>query len=190
MTPIPFHQWKTEQIKKDSKDHGVFQYMRRKDWYWKKYGEYCRKIRLVVVPEGGCPCKYTTPCHQDCTCVNPFSSRGCMMCCTYGSLEQRTEQEERLVDMTNRPFQIEKRIKRIPERFVATDGAEFNTIEEAGDYQNWLDFLGICNTEKLIVTIFHDRSVEVHPDVLIDWIDKHLDDVAKYVNYKIKFNKR
>ena len=29
---------------------------------------------------GGCPCLYTTPCHQDCTCVNPHMSHGCSRC--------------------------------------------------------------------------------------------------------------
>lgn len=37
-----------------------------------------------------CPCLYTTPCSPRCTCVSPHSSRGCLRCCTYGSVEQRT----------------------------------------------------------------------------------------------------
>lgn len=44
----------------------------------------------------GCPCVYTTPCDERCTCVNPMSSRGCARCCTYGSLEQRTRRAENL----------------------------------------------------------------------------------------------
>ena len=36
-----------------------------------------------------CPCLYTTPCQEGCTCVHPHSSRGCTRCCTYGSREQR-----------------------------------------------------------------------------------------------------
>ena len=37
-----------------------------------------------------CPCKYTTPCHERCTCVMPMSSSGCRRCYTYGSANQRT----------------------------------------------------------------------------------------------------
>ena len=36
-----------------------------------------------------CPCKHIEPCCPECTCVNPYSSRGCMRCCTYGSKEQQ-----------------------------------------------------------------------------------------------------
>lgn len=36
-----------------------------------------------------CPCNYGKPCHPRCTCVNEFSSSGCLCCCTYGSDEQR-----------------------------------------------------------------------------------------------------
>lgn len=36
-----------------------------------------------------CPCLHTSPCHPDCTCVDPFSSRGCARCCSYGSIEQQ-----------------------------------------------------------------------------------------------------
>lgn len=41
-----------------------------------------------------CPCKYTTPCNERCTCVNPVSSYGCNRCCSYGSDEQRKEMAE------------------------------------------------------------------------------------------------
>lgn len=46
-----------------------------------------------------CPCLYPIePCDPDCTCRNPFSSRGCARCCSYGSLEQRTRNAQRLAD--------------------------------------------------------------------------------------------
>ena len=42
-----------------------------------------------------CPCLYLKqPCHDRCTCVNLMSSSGCLNCCTYGSLEQRTRRAE------------------------------------------------------------------------------------------------
>ena len=44
--------------------------------------------------KGSCPCLYTTPCHPRCTCVDPFSSRGCECCCSYGSIEQRKSQAD------------------------------------------------------------------------------------------------
>ena len=44
-----------------------------------------------------CPCLYLKePCHERCTCVNPFSSSGCKNCCRYGSLEQKKEMAEKL----------------------------------------------------------------------------------------------
>jgi hypothetical protein len=43
-----------------------------------------------------CPCLHTTPCSPDCTCVKPFSFRGCSRCCSYGSKEQRRLTAEHL----------------------------------------------------------------------------------------------
>ena len=43
-----------------------------------------------------CPCLHTTPCHDRCTCVMPFSSSGCLRCCTYGSAEQQSAKARRL----------------------------------------------------------------------------------------------
>ena len=45
----------------------------------------------------GCPCRHTTPCSPNCTCVNRASSHGCSRCCRYGSPEQQRAQAERLV---------------------------------------------------------------------------------------------
>jgi hypothetical protein len=44
----------------------------------------------------GCPCKHTTPCRHDCTCVNPMMSCGCSRCATYGSAEQKRQMAEHL----------------------------------------------------------------------------------------------
>lgn len=47
--------------------------------------------------EFACPCTNAEPCHPDCTCVKPFSSRGCSRCCSYGSTEQRVVAAKRLI---------------------------------------------------------------------------------------------
>ena len=52
----------------------------------------------AVTAERACPCLYTTPCHERCTCVNQVSSIGCRRCCSYGSMEQRKAMAERLVN--------------------------------------------------------------------------------------------
>jgi len=44
-----------------------------------------------------CPCVYGDPCHENCTCVQPYSSRGCDRCCSYGSDEQRAAKAKRLI---------------------------------------------------------------------------------------------
>lgn len=44
-----------------------------------------------------CPCLHTTPCDPTCTCVNPYSSKGCRRCCSYGSPEQQKAMAEYLV---------------------------------------------------------------------------------------------
>lgn len=43
-----------------------------------------------------CPCLYGNPCSPKCTCVERISSFGCLRCCTYGSMEQRTNKAARL----------------------------------------------------------------------------------------------
>ena len=48
--------------------------------------------------ERACPCLYGQPCHPDCTCVNPASSRGCEYCCSYGSKEQRAAAAQQIKD--------------------------------------------------------------------------------------------
>lgn len=38
----------------------------------------------------GCPCNHLDePCDPNCTCLNPYSSKGCDFCCSYGSKEQQ-----------------------------------------------------------------------------------------------------
>lgn len=49
-----------------------------------------------------CPCLHTTPCHARCTCVKPYSSRGCDMCCTYGSEDQQKANAKYLMQKMGR----------------------------------------------------------------------------------------
>ena len=49
-------------------------------------------------PSRGCPCLYADrPCHPNCTCLVWHSSRGCACCAAYGSLDQRRERANVLV---------------------------------------------------------------------------------------------
>ena len=43
-----------------------------------------------------CPCNWTTPCSEMCSCVRPDSSSGCSRCCRFGSVEQRRAKAEQL----------------------------------------------------------------------------------------------
>lgn len=53
------------------------------------------RLRMEKV---SCPCNYTTPCRDSCTCATPLLSGGCDRCCGYGSLEQRKDMAETLVN--------------------------------------------------------------------------------------------
>lgn len=52
--------------------------------------------KLERITHQACPCLHTTPCHDRCTCINGWSSSGCMRCCSYGSKEQRKVMAEHL----------------------------------------------------------------------------------------------
>ncbi len=45
----------------------------------------------------GCPCVWSTPCSNRCTCHRNNMSGGCRRCCRYGSDEQRRAQAERII---------------------------------------------------------------------------------------------
>lgn len=70
------------------------------------------KIESNVTPptekQRACPCLYGNPCDKMCTCVAPFSSRGCKNCCTYGSIEQRTAHANRLLSPPPEGVDVEK----------------------------------------------------------------------------------
>lgn len=50
-----------------------------------------------------CPCLRAVPCHPDCTCIVPISSRGCSRCCSYGSDEQRQAMAKHLASRIDFP---------------------------------------------------------------------------------------
>jgi hypothetical protein len=43
-----------------------------------------------------CPCKLTTPCQENCSCVKPWMSHGCRRCVSHGSKEQLVAKAEYL----------------------------------------------------------------------------------------------
>ena len=51
--PLQFHEWKNQQIKKDTDNYNkqnncdCIQYLRPKEWYYQEYGNYCNKMREV-----------------------------------------------------------------------------------------------------------------------------------------------
>lgn len=47
--------------------------------------------------ENSCPCRWTTPCADRCSCAVPASSSGCLRCCRYGSDAQRRERAQAIV---------------------------------------------------------------------------------------------
>lgn len=50
---------------------------------------------IIIKKPSGCPCKLLDkPCQTRCSCTNPFSSSGCLLCASYGSDEQRKAQAE------------------------------------------------------------------------------------------------
>ena len=42
---LPFHKWKDNVVKADSKEAVVGLFLREKEWYWKHYGIYCDNYR-------------------------------------------------------------------------------------------------------------------------------------------------
>ena len=46
---LSFTKWKDVQVARDSLANNVFRFYRPRDWYYKAYGDYCQKFRLVGV---------------------------------------------------------------------------------------------------------------------------------------------
>jgi hypothetical protein len=62
------------------------------------YSRIADEINDLRSKQRPCPCELTQPCHEACTCANPFMSAGCRRCCKYGSAEQQKARAERLAD--------------------------------------------------------------------------------------------
>lgn len=50
-----------------------------------QHHECCSGEPLRVAYDAPCPCQLTTPCMAGCTCVNGFTSKGCVRCASYGN---------------------------------------------------------------------------------------------------------
>lgn len=73
-----------------------------------------RMAELERIPHQSCSCLHTTPCQENCTCINGWSSAGCLRCCSYGSGEQRKAKAEHLVKQEQRltlALQVLKKIE-------------------------------------------------------------------------------
>lgn len=68
--------------------------------------------RLRAQDGDGCPCLHTTPCMDNCTCVSPISSAGCLLCCRYGSDEQQRNQAEYLATSEQAREALQARIEK------------------------------------------------------------------------------
>lgn len=56
-----------------------------------------RHARRADAAGNSCPCRWTTPCADRCSCATPASSSGCLRCCRYGSDDQRRERAQAIV---------------------------------------------------------------------------------------------
>lgn len=80
----------------------------------------------------GCPCKHTTPCITEgtgCTCVNGFSSYGCLRCCKYGSAEQQKSKAELLASLQSP--ELMQFLQQFHELQENKDGATIEKCKEA-----------------------------------------------------------
>jgi hypothetical protein len=66
----------------------------------------------VEALRGECPCRYTTPCNERCTCVMPASSSGCRRCCAYGSPEQQKAMAELLARFIDQGWREHEMVRR------------------------------------------------------------------------------
>ncbi len=81
---------------------------------------------------GGCPCKYVEPCQENCSCVSPMSSHGCLRCCRYGSIEQRTSAAKRIATPIDENASLHEQLK-------AKDEDIYNTNLTVGELEQRLE---------------------------------------------------
>jgi hypothetical protein len=72
-----------------------------------------------------CPCLHIEPCDPHCTCVNPYSSRGCTRCCSYGSKEQQRAAAEHLAAQTALIGRLRKELRAVLAQYVDSDHREY-----------------------------------------------------------------
>lgn len=69
---------------------------------------------LSVAPDNSlaegdaCPCTHGAICDPNCSCVHPYSSRGCAFCCSYGSAEQKETRAVHLRKLILAGIQVER----------------------------------------------------------------------------------
>ncbi len=116
----------------------------------------------------GCPCLYTTPCHERCTCVSPVSSSGCSRCCTYGSTDQRANAARRLAAIIDLGRKAQRATKDVvggfPLQTIATvRGAIIDDVEHKALLLAMLDELAAFRAKE---SLRADPEIEVNTDDL------------------------
>lgn len=81
---------------------------------------------------GGCPCKYVEPCQEVCSCVTLVSSHGCLRCCRYGSIEQRTSAAKQIATSIDENASLREQLK-------AKDENIYNTNLTVGELEQRLE---------------------------------------------------
>ncbi len=76
-----------------------------------------------------CPCELIEPCQERCSCATPASSNGCLRCCRYGSLEQRTEAAKRIATSIDEHASLRERLKFHNEKCFAITHAYIEQLE-------------------------------------------------------------
>lgn len=89
----------------------------------------------AVQPHAACPCLHATPCDPHCTCVKPFSSRGCGRCCSYGSPEQQRAKAEHLAAVTAEHAAVRETNKALHRRAQRLEGIEARLARVHAGYE-------------------------------------------------------
>lgn len=130
-----------------------------------------------------CPCLYTVPCHDRCTCVTPLSSSGCRRCCTYGSTEQRAAMAVTLAAFIDRGWERRSEAKPTESERVlaATARSGFRRDELAIDhahlqrlYKESRDYVATLERERDDLVVANKRRV-----VETNWLDARVEQLEK-----------